>query len=84
MLSPDPLVLAPRTTTQIDVCYRPLVVGGAAGKLLLDSPELGPYEWGLQVGPPAGREGSKGRCTGGVGRERVGLGSGGGRASCLL
>lgn len=48
-LSPEPLVLAPSATTTLSLSYRPLLVGPASGKLLLESAELGAYEWELAL-----------------------------------
>ena len=53
-LLPDPPVLAANTTTSLEVCYRPLLVGSSEAKLLLESPELGQYEWGLRITGAAG------------------------------
>jgi len=53
-LLPDPPVLAANTTTSLEVCYRPLLVGSSEAKLLLESPELGQYEWGLRLTGAAG------------------------------
>jgi hypothetical protein len=53
-LLPDPPVLAANTTTRLEVCYRPLLVGSSEAKLLLESPELGQYEWGMRLTGAAG------------------------------
>lgn len=54
IIVPDPPVLAPRTTTHLEVRYRPLLVAAGSGTLRLDCPELGTYEWNLGLTGTAG------------------------------
>mgnify|MGYP001811241453 CR=1 FL=1 len=46
---PDPPVLKGGATMELDVRYRPLLVGAADATLRLECPELGLYEWGLRL-----------------------------------
>ncbi len=50
---PDPPVLAPRTTTPLEVRFRPVVVGSSVESLRLECAELGLYEWQLCLGGSA-------------------------------
>ncbi len=77
-LSPDPLVLKPSCSSDIQVHFRPLVVGPGEGSLKLESAELGVYEWGLRLnGLATNPERSIGFCVPLGNREtQVGLGEG--------
>lgn len=46
---PDPPVLKAGATTELEVRYRPLLVGAADAALRLECAELGLYEWGLRL-----------------------------------
>lgn len=50
---PQPPILKSSATTELELRYRPLLVGNSEATLKLESPELGLYEWALRLGGTA-------------------------------
>jgi hypothetical protein len=48
-LRPEVPVLAAGSSTTMEVCFRPLLVGTTDASLRLDSQELGQYEWKMKL-----------------------------------
>ncbi len=48
-LSPEQVVLRAGSTSEVEVQYRPLLVGPSEGSLKLESAELGVFEWVLKL-----------------------------------